>query len=96
MTYRENSNREGNQQRIIEMHKARMKPGVIRAYMHSWGLPISEHTVLGTIADYEIMGSRAAPKAEVAKAITLNDHIEAMFGESETFAHELVKEEDAE
>lgn len=69
MSYRTMSNREGNQQRIMEMHNANMSPGVIAAYMTDWKVPMTSQDVQGIINTYEPMGDRAVKKSDVQQAI---------------------------
>ena len=69
MSYRAMSNRDGNQQRIMEMHDANMSPGVIAAYMTDWKVPMTSQDVQGIINTYEPMGDRAVKKSDVQQAI---------------------------
>lgn len=79
MSYRAMSNREGNQQRIIEMSDAKMSPGVIAAYMTDWKVPMSSLDVQGIINAYKPMGNHAVKEADVQKAIeTHNRFIEPL------------------
>jgi hypothetical protein len=63
------SNREGNQQRVIEMHDANMPPGVIAAYMTDWNVPMTSQDVQSIINTYEPMGAHAVKKSDVQQAI---------------------------
>lgn len=69
MSYRAMSNREGNQQRIMEMHEANMSSGVIAAYMTDWKVPMTSPDVQGIINTYVPMGDRAVKKSDVQQAI---------------------------
>ena len=69
MSYRSMSNREGNQQRVMEMHEAKMSPGVIAAYMTDWKVPMGPQDVQGIINTYEPMGDHAVKKTDVLQAI---------------------------
>jgi hypothetical protein len=69
MSYRAMSNREGNQQRIMEMHAVGMSPGVIAAYMSDWRIPMSAQDVQTIIKVYEPMGRYTAKKDDVQHAI---------------------------
>jgi hypothetical protein len=69
------SNREGNQQRIMEMHKANLPPIVIAAYMTDWNVPMSAPDVQGIINTYEPMGMHAVRKSDVKRAIQNHQHI---------------------
>lgn len=69
MSYRAMSNREGNQQRIMEMHDANMSTGVIAAYMTDWKVPMTSQDVQGIINTYKPMGDRAVKKSDVQQAI---------------------------
>lgn len=78
MSYHTMSNREGNQKRIMEMHKADLKPNVIAAYMTNWDIPMTEPDVQGVINTYESMGARAVEKDNVRQAIKDQRLIEKM------------------
>lgn len=76
MSYREMSNREGNLQRIMDMHAANLSPNVIAAYMTDWNVPMSAPDVQGIINTHGPMGKHAVKKTDVAKAIQNHDHIQ--------------------
>lgn len=69
MSYRAMSNREGNQQRIMDMHAAGMPPRVTAAYMTEWGIPMSGQDVETIVKVYDPMGRHAVRKEDVQQAI---------------------------
>lgn len=75
MSYRDMSNREGNQQRIMEMHNAKMPQPVIAAYMTHWGVPMTTPDVQGIINTYKPMGERAVKKTDVEMAIKTHQQV---------------------
>lgn len=79
MSYRAMSNREGNQQRIMEMHSANMSPGVIAAYMTDWKVPMTSQDVQSIINTYESMGNCAVKKFHVQQAIETHKQITELF-----------------
>ena len=83
------SNREGNQQRIMEMHEANMPPIVIAAYMTNWNVPMTSPDVQGVINTFEPMGDRAVKKSDVAQAIKTHQRIEQLTKESLTVEEEV-------
>ena len=60
MSYRTMSNREGNQQRIMDMHAAGMPARVTAAYMTEWGVPMSGQDVETIVKVYDPMGRLVA------------------------------------
>jgi tRNA G26 N,N-dimethylase Trm1 len=98
------SNREGNQQRIMEMHEADMPPSVIAAYMTNWNVPMTTPDVQGIINTFEPMGTHAVKKSDVAQAIKTHQRIEEINKASPIFEEDDdsdlmytdVNEEDAE
>ena len=82
MSYRKMSNREGNQQRVMEMHEANMPSNVIAAYMTNWNVPMTSPDVQGIINTFEQMGERAVRKSDVAQAIKTHQLLEQLHKQS--------------
>lgn len=75
MSYRHMSNREGNQQRMMEMRDADMPDGVIAAYMTHWGIPMDERDAQALMRTHDSMGARAVKKSDVEQAIKTHQQL---------------------
>ena len=78
MSYRHMSNREGNQQRMMEMREADMPDGVIAAYMTHWGVPMDERDAQAIMRTHDSMGARAIKKSDVEQAIKTHQRLGAL------------------
>lgn len=72
MSVREQLNRAGNMNRIMEMHEGGCGPNQIAGAFMDHGIQITATQVINVVETYEALGAKALPKAVAKAAIRAN------------------------